>query len=66
MEDKNQLTSQGIVLGSQSFKIPNKMCDGCLVGKKPGTLFKACLPMRSSNVLGVEIHMCVDLLRRSL
>jgi hypothetical protein len=48
----NQLVNKGMIIGLPK-NVPNKMCDGCLVGKQPRNVFTKSLPMRSSNVLEV-------------
>lgn len=60
----NKLVSQNIVIGLPRFTMPDKMCGGCLVDKKYINLFKASLPMRSSNVLEFVHSDVGDLLRR--
>lgn len=49
----NQLISQGVVIGFQSFKMPNKIYDGYIVGKQLRILFKNNLPIRRNNVIEV-------------
>jgi len=49
----NQLVSRGMVTGLPKFSMPEKLCEGCLVGKQPRNAFKSYLPMRSSCILEV-------------
>ncbi|MCH81362.1 copia-type polyprotein, partial [Trifolium medium] len=49
----HQLVSKGMVTGLPKIDIPDKICDGCLVGKQSRNAFNKSLPMRSSNVLEV-------------
>jgi len=49
----NQLVSQGMVNGLPKFSMPEKLCEGCLVGKQPRNAFKSYLPVRSSCKLDV-------------
>jgi len=53
-----QLVSQGMVTGLPKFSMPEKLCEGCLVGKRPRNAFKSYLPMRSSCILEV-VHSYV-------
>jgi transposase InsO family protein len=49
----NQLASKEMVKGLPKIEIPNKICDGCLIGKQSRNAFNKSMPMRSSNVLEV-------------
>ncbi|MCI36443.1 copia-type polyprotein, partial [Trifolium medium] len=49
----NQLVNKEMVAGLPKITMPDKICDGCLVGKQPRNVFTKSLPMRSSNVLEV-------------
>ncbi|MCH84025.1 copia-type polyprotein, partial [Trifolium medium] len=48
-----QLVSKGMVTGLPRIETPDKLCDGCLIGKQSRNTFNKSLPMRSSSVLGV-------------
>ncbi|KAK2440388.1 putative mitochondrial protein [Trifolium repens] len=49
----NQLAIKEMVKGLPKIEIPNKICDGCLIGKQSRNAFNKSMPMRSSNVLEV-------------
>ncbi|GAU34373.1 hypothetical protein TSUD_217130 [Trifolium subterraneum] len=49
----NQLVSKEMVTGLPKLDVPEKICDGCLVGKQARNVFTKELPMRSSSVLEV-------------
>src|SRR3954470_19582570 len=54
----NQLISQDIVTGIPSFEMPEKLCEGCLVGKQSKNYFASTMPTRSSCILEV-VHLDV-------
>ncbi|PNY18017.1 copia-type polyprotein [Trifolium pratense] len=49
----NQLASKEMVAGLPRIQMPDKICDGCLVGKQARNVFTKSLPLRSANVLEV-------------
>ncbi|GAU48263.1 hypothetical protein TSUD_405090 [Trifolium subterraneum] len=54
----NQLVSKAMVTCLPKIDVPEKICDGCLVGKQARNVFTKELPMRSSSVLEV-VHLDV-------
>ncbi|MCI05873.1 retrovirus-related pol polyprotein from transposon TNT 1-94 [Trifolium medium] len=63
----NQLVNKGMVTGLPRFDMPDKICDGCLVGKQPRNAFNKSLPMRSSSVLeAVHSDVCGPFDEKSL
>ena len=44
----NQLITQDMVTGIPSLEMPDKLCEGCLVGKQSRNSFVSTMPMRSS------------------
>lgn len=42
-----------MVIGIPSLEIPDKLCEGCLVGKQSRKSFVSTMPMRSSCILEV-------------
>jgi len=48
-----------MVTGFPKFSMPEKLCEGCLVGKQPRNVFKSYLQMRSSYILEVvKSYVC--------
>lgn len=49
----NQLITQGMVTGTPSLEMPDKLYEGCLVGKQSKKSFLSTMLMRSSCILEV-------------
>ena len=49
----NQLITQDMVTGIPSLEMPEKLCEGCLVGKQSKNSFVLTMSMRSSYILEV-------------
>ncbi|RDX93043.1 hypothetical protein CR513_24745, partial [Mucuna pruriens] len=49
----HQLSSRQMVLGMPSIHLPQKNCEGCLIGKQPRKAFKTKAPQRAKQPLGI-------------
>ena len=54
----HQLSSKQMVLGMPSIHLPQKTCEGCLIGKQPRKAFKTKAPQRAKQPL-VIVHLDV-------
>lgn len=55
----NQLITKDMVTSIPSLKMPDKLCECCLVGKKSRKYFVSTMPMRSSCILEiVRLDVC--------
>lgn len=49
-----------MVTGIPSIKIPEKLCENCVMSKQPRNSFSDYVPLRAKSVLGVVHQMYVD------
>jgi len=54
----NMLSSEKMVCGLPLIHCPQKICEGCVIGKQPRKMFKTAAPQRAKKALGV-VHSYV-------